>query len=420
MPEGQGPELLRAEGLSYRIGKAEILRGVSLRVEPGELVGLIGPNGAGKTTLLRLLLGVLEPSSGEVFLKGRPLACLKPRERAHLTAYLGQESSSAFPFPVLDVVLMGRYPRIGRLAREGEADLEKARRALSYVGLAGLEDRFFHELSGGERQLALFARVLAQETELLLLDEPTANLDIRHQDLFFSMALELAREGKAVVACVHNLNVASQYCSRLVLLSWGVVAADGKPEQVLRPEVLDPVFQARTTITASAATGSLMVGVVPRRWPGQGPRVHLIGGAGGAVNLTRELDRLGYRISGGIAHEFDADQVLWRSLGVPSTVVGAFSRIGSEDVERAAPLLAEAELTILCSFPVGAANAENLRLALRAARLVIVAPGPGDPPRSFFSEEGRRLFHELAGRARILSYAELLRDLEAGRIPAPP
>jgi iron complex transport system ATP-binding protein len=420
MPEERRAELLRAEGLDYRIGRAEILRGVSLRVEPGELLGLIGPNGAGKTTLLRLLLGVLAPSAGAVYLKGRPLARLKPRERARLTAYLGQESSSAFPFPVLDVVLMGRYPHLGRLAREGQADLEKARRALAYVGLAGLEGRFFHELSGGERQLALFARVLAQETELLLLDEPTANLDIRHQDLFFSMALELAREGKAVVACVHNLNVASQYCSRLVLLSRGSMAADGKPEEVLRPEVLDPVFATRTVITSNAATGSLMVGVMPRRLPGEGPRVHLIGGAGSAVNLTRELERLGYRISGGIAHEFDADQVLWRSLGVPSAVVGAFSRITGQDVERAASMVEEAELTVLCSFPVGIGNAENLRLAARAARLVIVEPEPGDPPRSFFSEEGRGLFRELAPRARAMRLGELLRELEARRIPGVP
>ena len=420
MPESPAPELLRAEGLAYRIGKAEILRGVNLRVQAGELVGLIGPNGAGKTTLLRLLLGVLPPSTGAVFLKGRRLERLKPRERARITAYLGQESSSAFPFPVLDVVLMGRYPHVGRFARQAQTDIEKAYRALSYVGMAGLADRFFHELSGGERQLALFARVLAQETELLLLDEPTANLDIRHQDLFFSMTLELAREGKAVVACVHNLNVASQYCSRLVLLSRGTVAADGKPQEVLRPEVLDPVFEARTAVSANAATGSLMVAVVPRRWPGRGPRVHLIGGAGGAVNLTRELERLGYRISGGIAHEFDADQVLWRSLGIPSRVVDAFSRIGARDVERAAALVEEAELTVLCSFPIGPGNEENLRLAGRARRLVILAPQPGEPPRTFFSEEGRRLFEALAARAPTLSYAELLRELEAGRLPAAP
>jgi hypothetical protein len=138
------------------------------------------------------------------------------------------------------------------------------------------------------------------------------------------------------------------------------------------------------------------------------------------VNLTRELERLGYRISGGIAHEFDADQVLWRSLGVPSAVVGAFSRITGEDVERAASLVEEAELTILCSFPIGVGNAENLRLASRAARLVIVEPEPGDPPRSFFSEEGRRLFQELAPRARTMRLAELLGELEARRLPSVP
>jgi len=202
-----------------------------------------------------------------------------------------------------------------------------------------------------------------------------------------------------------------------VLFARGTVAADGKPEEVLRPEVLDPVFDTRTTVTPNAATGSLTVNVVPRRWPGEGPRVHLIGGAGGAVNLTRELARLGYRVSGGIAHEFDADQTLWRSLGVPYKGVGAFSRIGPEDLQAATRLVEEAELTILASFPIGAGNAENLRLASRARRLVIVAPGPGDPPRTFFSEEGRRLFAELAQRARTLSHAELLRELESGRIP---
>ena len=390
---------------------------MSLRIEAGEFVGLIGPNGAGKTTLLRVLLGTLAPATGGVYLKGRPLASAGLRERARLVSYLSQESGGEFAFPVLDVVLMGRYPHLGRLERERQLDVEKARQALAYVGLAGFEERLFNELSGGERQLVLFARVLAQESELALLDEPTANLDIRHQDQFFSMALELTREGKAVLACVHNLNVASQYCSRLVLLDRGTVAADGKPEEVLRSEVLDPVFDTRTTVTPNAATGSLTVTVVPRRWPGEGPRVHLIGGAGGAVNLTRELARLGFRVSGGIAHEFDADQTLWRSLGVPHTGVGAFSRIGPEDLQAALPLVEEAELTILASFPIGAGNAENLRLASRARRLAIVAPGPGDPPRTFFSEEGRRLFAELARRARTLSHAELLRELESGRIP---
>ena len=145
--------------------------------------------------------------------------------------------------------------------------------------------------------------------------------------------------------------------------------------------------------------------------------MHLIGGAGGAVNLTRELTRLGCRVSGGIAHEFDADHTLWRNLRLPCRVVGAFQRIGPEDVQQAAALVEEADLTVLASFPVGPGNLENLRLAARARRLVILASGPEDPPRTFFSEEGRELFAGLAARSPVRDYASLARELQEGRIP---
>jgi len=251
--------------------------------------------------------------------------------------------------------------------------------------------------------------VLAQETDVLLLDEPTANLEISHQDRLFSMAWELTGEGKAVAASLHNLDVASRYCSRLVLLDRGRVAADGTPAEVLRPEILDPVYGARTVVTASAATGSLTVSVVPRgRARGaDGHRVHLIGGAGSAVNLTRELSRLGVRLSGGIAHEYDADEALWRSLGVPHRTVGAFSRIQPADVAEAAPLVDEADAVVLASFPLGPGNLENLSLAARARRLVIVEPGPEDMERSFFSPDAARLFGELLPRAERCTYPQL-------------
>ena len=181
------------------------------------------------------MVGILSPSAGEVCLEGAPLGRIRSRERARKVAFLGQEAPAAFPFPVLDILLMGRYPFLGRLDREAESDLERARRALAYVGLEGLEERYFHELSGGERQLVLFAKVLVQDTRTLLLDEPTSNLDIRHQDLFFSMARELAREKRSVVAAVHNINVAAHYCTRLVLLHRGRIAAEGPPEEVLAP-----------------------------------------------------------------------------------------------------------------------------------------------------------------------------------------
>ena len=256
---------LRARGLSWRVGDAAIIDGIDLSVDRGELVGVIGPNGAGKTTLLRLLAGVRVPTSGEVLLDGRGIGGMESRARARLVSFMTQDSSQVFPFTVMEILLMGRYPHLGRFQNEGTEDRARARRMLSYVGLAAIEERGFSGLSGGERQLVLFAKALVQETDGLLLDEPSSSLDIHHEDRIFSMSQELAREGRAVIASVHNLSVAAQYCSRLVLLSKGRVASDGRPEEVLRSDLLDRVYGARTIVSPSLATGSLTVTVVPRR-----------------------------------------------------------------------------------------------------------------------------------------------------------
>jgi iron complex transport system ATP-binding protein len=407
-----GEAVLLARGLTWTVGEARILDGVDLSVARGELVGVIGPNGAGKTTLLRLLGGLLAPSSGRVLLKGRSVSEMDDRARARWVSFMSQDVSQVYPFTVMEILLMGRYPHLGRFQKETAGDRERARRMLSYVGLGPLEDRTFSGLSGGERQLVLFAKTLVQETDALLLDEPSSSLDIHHEDRIFSMAQELAREGRAVVASVHNLTVAAQYCSRLVMLEKGRVAADGRPPEVLRSELLDRVYGARTMVSPSLATGSLTVMVLPGGSVRRGTRVHLIGGAGSAVNLTRELYRMGCELTGGIAHEHDSDERLWKSLDIPRRSVGAFSRITDDEVSQAAAFVEEADLTILCCFPVGSGNLGNLRLAIRARRLVVLKPGPEDVPRSFFSEEGRELFDRLLARASLLPHDEILQEIE--------
>ena len=214
---------------------------------------------------------------------------------------------------------------------------------------------------------------------------------------------------------MHNLSVAAQYCSRLVLLDKGRIACEGRPEQVLRSDVLDRVYGVRTMVSPSLATGSLTVTVVPRDTGAAGTRVHLIGGAGSAVNLTRELFRLGCSLTGGIAHEYDSDEKLWKSLGVRCMTVGAFSRITDEQIRDAASFVEGADLTVLCSFPVGQGNLGNLRLAARARHLVVLKPGPEEMPRTFFSPEGRALFEELCAGARILDHDSILAELEPSR-----
>lgn len=410
--------LIDTHQICYSVADKRIIDRISISVKRGEFVGLVGPNGAGKTTLLRLMIGVIPPTGGEILLDDRRLQDIRLRERARRVSYLSQETTTVFPYPVLDILLMGRYPFLGRFRRESESDVEKARRALDYVGLRGFEERYFNELSGGERQLVLFAKILVQEAELLLLDEPTSNLDIKHQDQFFSMAFELTREKKAVVAAVHNLNIASQYCSRLILLHRGRVATEGKPEEVLRSDWLDPVYETKTVVTRNTSTGAVVVNVAPRTQAGRQPMplIHIVGGAGSAINLTRELVRLGYRISGGIAHEYDADQKLWQTLEIPSVVVGAFSQITPEDLEGAFPMVQEADLTVLCSFPIGPGNEGNLQLAGRARRLVVLDSGVQEEPRLFFSQDARAAFTSLVGTAEHMNYRRLCEALESGEL----
>jgi iron complex transport system ATP-binding protein len=218
---------------------------------------------------------------------------------------------------------------------------------------------------------------------------------------------------------VHNLGVAAQYCSRLVLLDRGRVAASGRPEQVLRTDILDHVYGIRTLVSPNPVTGSMTVTVIPWRAGATGSRIHLIGGAGSAVNLTRELYRVGCALSGGVAHEYDSDEKLWRSLGIPCVTVGAFSRISDQQVVEAAPLVQSADSTVLCSFPIGPGNSGNLQLAAMARNLIILDPGPEDAPRTFFSAEGKALFEKVCAKAAVLRYEQVLKLIERGSGIAP-
>jgi iron complex transport system ATP-binding protein len=408
--------VVKITNLGFTVSGSRILRGVDLEVREGEFLGIIGPNGAGKTTLLRLLLGIYTPSEGTVKMMGKSLTEMNGRERAKICSYLSQDVITTFPYPVIDIILMGRYPYRTRFSAEKEQDLEIARRALSYVGMSHLEDRYFNELSGGERQLVLFAKVLAQESRILVLDEPTSNLDIKHQDQFFSMALELTGEKKAVLAAVHNLDIASQYCSRLLLLEEGRIAAEGRPEEVLKSDILDRVYRTETIVSRNASTGSLVVNVMPSIRKKRHGKIHLIGGAGSAVNLTRELLRLGYTVTGGIAHQYDADTELWNNLGIPHGTVSPFAAITEKEVKEYAHFVKEADLTVLCEFPLGPGNLANLELAERAEGCVILTGTPAQQGRAFYVPEGKERFEELSGTCKVMDYREFLNSMEKGDI----
>lgn len=241
--EPRGGASLRADRVAFSYGRHRVLRDVTLEVFPGEFLALAGCNGAGKTTLLHLLTGYLNPESGEVHLEGVPMTRLTRREAARRMAYVPQRSASVFPFRVEEIVLMGRQPYAGLAAFDTEEDCRAAARALEEVGL-GREagGRLFEELSGGERQLVLIARALAQQAPILILDEPATYLDLRRQWEVMRLLERRRAAGATIVATFHDLNLAARWTTRLALLHEGRIAATGTAEEVLRPEILEPVY----------------------------------------------------------------------------------------------------------------------------------------------------------------------------------
>ena len=250
-----GQTLLEAEAVSFTVEAQRILQEISISSREGEFVGLVGPNGAGKTTLIKCISGLLAQTGGSVSLDGRDLALMSPRQVAQVVAHLAQNTSVDFGFTSLEVVLMGRNPHLGAFQLEGAADHDIARAGMAFTDTEWLANRDINTLSGGERQRVLIARALAQEPRLLLLDEPTANLDIQHQLQVMELVRGLVDGGLAALAAMHDLNMASNYCDRIYMMKAGEIVASGAPDEVLRSELIHDVFEVGATVDQHPLTG---------------------------------------------------------------------------------------------------------------------------------------------------------------------
>jgi iron complex transport system ATP-binding protein len=234
--------MIEARDIHFAYRGRQVLAGASLSLAPGELVCLLGANGAGKSTLLKVLLGLLRAQRGEVSIDGRPLAGVGRRQLAQLVAYVPQVHAAPFPYSVREVVLMGRLPATGLLRAPSAADRVAVQRVLEHLGIADLAERAYTEVSGGERQLALIARAMAQDARLLVMDEPLAGLDYGHQLRLLARLESLATEGYGVLMTTHDPDQPLNGCQRVALLIDGRIAADGVPAEVLTPEAIHRLY----------------------------------------------------------------------------------------------------------------------------------------------------------------------------------
>lgn len=241
-----------------------LFKNLSLWVEKGEFFGIIGPNGAGKTTLLRLMAGLLCPEKGDILIFNRGIKDIPRREMAKIIGFVPQESFFAFDFSVLEAVLMGRNPYLGRLERPKDSDYEKAYKALRFTRSFYLKDKSINQISSGERQRVVLARALAQESKILLLDEVTSHLDITHQAVVLSILKELKKQGVTIVFLSHDINLASLYCDRILLLNKGEIVACDIPEKVISLDLIKKVYSVTPHITPHPETSTPQI-ILPAR-----------------------------------------------------------------------------------------------------------------------------------------------------------
>ncbi|MDE3231002.1 MAG: ABC transporter ATP-binding protein [Chloroflexota bacterium] len=388
------PAAIALEGVTFAYGAAGrgelVARGVSLAVAPGEMVALLGPNGAGKSTLLKLASGALRPQAGRALVDGRDLRALPRDELARRVALAPQDFSVQFAYTVRQVVELGRTPHLGSWGTLRPRDRAAVDAALAEAGLGALADRVFDELSGGERQRALVALTLAQQAPTLLLDEPTAHLDIRHQIETLELLRRLnAERGLTVIATMHDLNLAARYFPRLILYKRGVVA-DGPPTEALDEATLAAVYE--TPVRVGILRGDERLSVAP---PAQGAardgtaegvalQAHVLAGGGSGELVMRALVDAGAAFSAGPLNVGDSDCALAERPATLTLVEPPYAPLSPEGLTAARERMVEAGAVIVCPSPLGPGNIALLDAALAAqqagARIILLEPGLGGRP----------------------------------------
>lgn len=397
--------VLEIKKLDYFIEEFHILKNISLKINKGEFIGLIGPNGAGKTTLLKCINGI-NKADGQINIKDRSLTKLSQKKIAREVALMHQDTNITFPFPSIDVVLAGRYPYLGFTKGESIEDYNIARKYMDYTGTLKFENQPITKVSGGERQRILFAKILTQETDIILLDEPTANLDIAYEEQIFTYCREMCSIGKTVIAAVHDLKIASKYCSRLILLKDGEIIADGSVEEVLTSENLSRAYGVNALVYRNRVTGLLDFYIQGFEHKKEKKRMHIIGGGGSASGVMRQLFERGYDITTGVLTYGDSDLTCAEIFGIKPVANNPFSEICDESLNKNIECIKEAEITILCNMPFGIYNIRNLEAARYASNLIIIED---DNPenRDFTGGKALEIYDELKKNAIVTTYARL-------------
>lgn len=362
-----------AEDISVSFDGVGVLDDVTVTAERGEFVGLVGPNGSGKTTLLRTISGSLSPDTGRVSIEGDDVHSLSSRAASQRVAVVPQDTSISFSFDVRQIVEMGRTAHRGRFESTTDKDRLAVDAALDRTGTEQFSDRSIDAISGGERQRVLLARAVAQETPALLLDEPTASLDVNHAIETLGLVRSLVEDGTAAIAAIHDLDLAARYCDSLVLLSDGEIVATGAPDSVLTESTVSSAFDVRAAVTTDPVTGTESVRALEDSDPPRGARVHVLGTGDLAARTLAELDRAGFDLSIGPIPDGDIAVSTANSLGADTVTSTPLTEPTDAELATAAEHVRTADVSVLVGETLEAAVGRSV--LDDAGRLVAVGTG---------------------------------------------
>lgn len=415
MQEDYSRVLIEAFGIKCGYEGREVLKGVTISLLPGELVGLLGPNGAGKSTLIKTLSKVLKPIAGTIYLEGEDIEVLSSKKVAQKIGVVPQDTTLEYKFTVYDVVMMGRNPYISRFRGETKLDREIVLEAMRATNTSEFADRFITDLSGGERQRVILARALAQQPKILLLDEPTSHLDISYQIEMLNLIKRLIKEkNMGALSALHDPNLASQFCDRIILMKDGKIYDFGSPKDVLTSKNLKEVFNIDVIVKQHPVYDSIYIlplAKTNKDYTAFGKKVHVICGGGTGARILYLLHGQ-FELSAGVINLLDSDADICSELGIDAVLEAPFSSISEENYRRNITMIDNSDIVIISSIPFGEGNLLNLmafEYAVNIGKIAIMVDDPPIESRDFTNGKATSIWNRLKERCVCIKSDEIER-----------
>ena len=410
-----GITLLQIEDLHMSFGETQLLKGMNLEVLRGEILGLVGPNGSGKSTLLNIISGIIVPQHGNITLDNDFIDSLSPKKRALKVAMVQQIPSIPDYISVFDFVMLGRNPHLGLLQWESDKDTDVAIRSMELTNTGEFCNRRLGSLSGGEQQRVSIARALTQEPTLLLLDEPTANLDIQHQFEIMELIRKLSDQGLTTITALHDLSLASRFCDRIALLYSGKIMALGSPSDVLTRKNLENSFSVRSLVYKDPITDLVVMNTIStigtkETINTEQKRIHIICGGGSGSRLMYLLSNAGFKVTAGVLSKGDSDYHTAQVLDIEFPHELPFVAIKQESHNHHLDLIAQADCTILSETYFGSSNLLNLEAANSANKLLLLEDSDF-VERDYTGGKASHIYSELRIRAQVGHSKNLLEEV---------